>query len=164
MPGEFFFMSMGGLGMSLAGFGGLIAALTPRKETASPVARWRITHIVTWGLQLTIVGFGVIVIQSIVEDAAMTARITSGAVVVIHLLRFKSNRPGAAFRNEAERKRSVGITVGVILVVAPNMILGSVGYLHAIMLIMFAGPASIFSTGVREIFADPANEAEDTRP
>jgi len=52
--------------------------------------------------------------------------------------------------------------VGVILVVAPNMILGSVGYLHAIMLIMFAGPASIFSTGVKEIFTDPANEAEDT--
>ena len=39
MPGEFFFMSMGGLGMSLAGFGGLIAALTPKKEAASPVAR-----------------------------------------------------------------------------------------------------------------------------
>jgi hypothetical protein len=164
MPGEFFFMSMGGLGMSLAGFGGLIAALTPKKEAASPVARWRITHIVTWGLQLTIVGFGVIVIQSIVEDAAMTARIASGAVVVIHLLRFRSNRPGAAFRSEAERKRSVGLTIGVILVVAPNMILGSVGYLHAIMLIMFAGPASIFSTGVKEIFTDPANEAEDTHP
>lgn len=38
MPGEFFFMSMGGLGMSLAGFGGLLAALTPKKAATSGVS------------------------------------------------------------------------------------------------------------------------------
>ena len=164
MPSEFFFMSMGGLGMSLAGFGGLIAALTPKKAAASPVTKWRITHIVVWGLQLTIVGFGIIVIYSIVEDAQMTARIATGAVVVIHLLRFRSIRPGPAFRSEAERKQSFWGNVVIILVVAPNMILGSVGYLHAIVLVMFAGPASIFATGIKEIFDDAYAETKQARP
>ena len=89
MPGEFFFMSMGGLGMSLAGFGGIVAALTPKKAAASPVTKWRITHIVVWGLQLTIIGFGVVAVYAVVEDVAMTARIVSGAAVLIHLLRLR---------------------------------------------------------------------------
>jgi hypothetical protein len=46
MPGEFYFMAMGGLGVSLAGFAGLIAALTPEQSKDSAVARWRIGHIV----------------------------------------------------------------------------------------------------------------------
>ena len=50
MPGEFYFMAMGGLGVSLAGFAGLIAALTPKKAAASPVTKWRITQIVVWSL------------------------------------------------------------------------------------------------------------------
>lgn len=70
MPGEFFFMSMGGLGLSLAGFAGLIAALTPSEAAVSAVTKWRITHIVVWGLQLTFIGFGVVAVNAIVEDAS----------------------------------------------------------------------------------------------
>jgi len=163
MPGEFFFMSMGGLGMSLAGFGGLVAALTPKKLAASPITKWRITHIVIWGIQLTIIGFGVIAVYSIVEDAAMTARIASAAVAVIHVLRFRSMRPGPAFRTETERKRSIWFNVVLILVFVGNVILGRVGYMHVIMLILFAGPASIFAAGIKEIFDDAYRESRETR-
>jgi len=163
MPGEFFFMSMGGLGMSLAGFGGLIAALAPPKAASLAVTKWRITHIVIWGLQLTIIGFGVIAVYSVVEDAAMTARIASGAAVFIHLLRaWEVRNPGPAFRDESEMRRTVLVSVAIILFLSVNVVLGSVGYLHFVMLVMFAGPASIFATGVREIFDDENREQRET--
>lgn len=161
MPGEFFFMSMGALGMSLAGFGGLVAALTPKKMAASPITKWRITHIVIWGLQLTIIGFGVIAVYSIVEDAAMTARIASAAVAVIHVMRFRSMRPGPAWRSESDRKQAFWFTVVLILIFVGNVILGRIGYMHVIMLILFAGPASIFASGVKEIFDDAYREAQE---
>jgi len=44
-----------------------------------------------------------------------------------------------------------------------NVALGSVGYLHFVMLVMFAGPASIFARGVREIF-DGANREQRETP
>ena len=46
---------------------------------------------------------------------------------------------------------------------AGNVVVGSVGYLHAIMVIMLSGPASVFATGVREIFDDAFREARETR-
>ena len=165
MPGEFYFMSMGGLGMSLAGFGGLVAALTPKKAAASPVTKWRITHIVIWGLQLTITGFGVIAVYSIFEDAGLTARIASGGAVFIHFLRLREPmNPGPAYRNDKERKRALWGTVLLILVLSANVVLGSVGYLHVIMLVMFAGPAGIFAAGIKEIFDDAYREAKENRP
>ena len=163
MPGEFFFMSMGALGMSLAGFAGAIGALTPRKMAASAVTKWRITQIVVWGLQLTVIGFGVVAVYSIVEDASATARIASGAAAFIHLLRLRSIRPGPAWPNETERRNNLWGTWALAVVMAVNLILGSVGYLHAIMLLLFLGPASIFATGVKEIFDDAYREAKETR-
>ena len=47
---------------------------------------------------------------------------------------------------------------------AVNIVLGSVGYLHVIMLVMFAGPAGIFATGIKEIFDDAYREAKEDRP
>jgi hypothetical protein len=162
MPGEFYFMSMGGLGMSLAGFGGLVAALTPKKAAASPVTKWRITHIVIWGLQLTVIGFGVIAVYSIVEDAAVTARIVSGGAVLVHLLRLReAMNPGPAYRNDRERKQALWVTVFAIVFLSGNVVLGRVGYLHVIMLVMFAGPAGIFAAGIKEVFDDAYRETKE---
>jgi len=162
MPGEFFFMSMGGLGMSLAGFGGLVAALTPKKAAASPVTKWRITHIVIWGLQLTMIGFGVVAVYAVVEDVTLTARIISGAAVFIHLLRLReAMTPGPAYRNDTERRRAVWGTIFLIVFLSGNVFLGGVGYLHIIMLVMFGGPAGIFASGIKEIFDDAYREAKE---
>ena len=159
MPGEFYFMAMGGLGVSLAGFAGLIAALTPKKAAASPVTKWRITQIVVWSLQLTLIGFGIVALYAIIEDASTTARVASGAAALIHVFRFRSNRPGA-WPRESERKQSQWFTAVITLVLAGNIFVGGVGYLHAIMIVLLFGPASIFATGVREIFDDAFREAQ----
>jgi hypothetical protein len=43
VPGEFYFMAIGGLGVTLAGFAWLIAALEGRQgERRSPITAWRI--------------------------------------------------------------------------------------------------------------------------
>ena len=163
MPGEFFFMSIGGLGVSLAGFGGLIAALTPRKAAASAVTRWRIANLVLWGLQLTFIGFGIVALDAIVEDASTTARVASGAAALVHVWRFRAARPGPAWPRESERRATQWFTAIFTLVMAGNVVVGSVGYLHAIMVILLTGPASVFATGVREIFDDAFREARETR-
>ena len=46
---------------------------------------------------------------------------------------------------------------------AVNVALGSVGYLHVMMLVMFGGPAGIFASGVREIFDDAYRESKEAR-
>jgi hypothetical protein len=160
MPGEFYFMSMGGLGLSLAGFAGLLAALTPRKAAASPVTKWRITHIVMWGLQLTVVGFGVVAIYSVVQDAVTTARLASAMALLIHVARVQEIQPGPAWPEESKRKFAKWFTVALGIFLAGNVVLGSVGYLHVIMLVLFAGPASVFATGVKEIFDDAGRETK----
>jgi hypothetical protein len=47
-------MAMGGVGVSLAGFAGLVAALTPQSAQPSPITKWRITHIVVWSFQMAL--------------------------------------------------------------------------------------------------------------
>lgn len=163
MPGEFFFMALGGLGVSLAGFAGLIAALTPKKAAASPVTKWRITHIVVWSLQLTFIGLGVVALYAIIEDATTTARVASGLAALIHVSRFRANRPGPAWPRENERRAAQWFTAVITLALAGNILVGSVGYLHAIMIVLLLGPASIFATGVREIFDDAFREAREER-
>src|SRR5688572_28585962 len=98
MPGEYFFMAMGGLGVSLAGFAGLIAALTPDQLEGSAVARWRISHIVVWRLHLTFLGFGVVAIFAVVGSASTTARLASGlAAVLLAVREGLSTRRGPAW-------------------------------------------------------------------
>jgi hypothetical protein len=53
-------MAMGGLGISLAGFAGLIATLDRRALSGNPIAAWRIRNIVLRGSLVTIIGFGTV--------------------------------------------------------------------------------------------------------
>src|SRR5688572_17924615 len=134
MPGEFFFMAVGGLGVSLAGFAGLIAALTPEQQKDSPVARWRIGHIVVWGLHLTFLGFGVVAIFAVVGDAPTTARIASGvAAVLLGYREWGSTRPGPAWPQERARRVVLAIAIIGVVFSAANVVFGKVGYLHVIM-------------------------------
>ena len=100
-------------------------------------------------------------LYAIIEDASTTARVASGAAALIHVFRFRSNRPGPAWPRESERKQSQWFTAVIALVLAGNIFVGGVGYLHAIMIVLLFGPASIFATGVREIFDDAFREARE---
>ncbi len=159
MPGEFFFMALGGLGVSLAGFAGLIAALTPERQKGSAVARWRISHIVIWGLHLTFLGFGVVAVFAVVGDAPTTARLASGVAAVLLAVReWRSTRPGPAWPSERERRFVQAVsTTGVLFMVA-NVVVGSVGYLHVVMLMMLLAPALVFAAAVRDATTEGAGD------
>ena len=70
MTGEFYFMALGGLGVSLAGFAGLISALDRRPEGHTPIARWRIRNIVVGGFAATFIGFGIIAMSTATTNEA----------------------------------------------------------------------------------------------
>lgn len=61
------------------------------------MAQWRIGRVVAWGLHVTLLGFGVIAIYSLLEDATQTARVASGLGALIMAVRtWRSSRPSAA--------------------------------------------------------------------
>src|SRR4029077_15770764 len=78
MPGESYFMAFGGLGVSLAGFAGLISALDRRPAAHSALVAWRIRNIVFLGFSLTFVGFGTVALYAVTgADLPLTVRIAS---------------------------------------------------------------------------------------
>jgi hypothetical protein len=162
VPGEFFFMAIGGLGISLAGFAGLIAALTPEQQRGSPIARWRIAHVVQWGLHLTFLGFGVVTIYALTGDATTTARISSLlAAVVLAVREWRSTRPGPAWPQERLRRTTQAVVSVSVVLMLGNVAVGSVGNLHVIMLLMLLAPAMVFVSAVRDATAAGLDDQQE---
>lgn len=162
MPGEFFFMAVGGLGVSLAGFAGLIAALAPEQQRHSSVAQWRISRVVAWGLHVTLLGFGVIAIYSLLEDAALTARVASGLGALIMAVRtWRSSRPSAAWPDDRQRRSTMALWAVQVAFVLGNVVVGSVGYLHVIMLVFLSEPAAVFVAAIQDATSGPTATSPD---
>ena len=160
MPGVFFFMAVGGLGVSLAGFAGLIATLTPEEKRVSVTARWRIANVVEWGLQVTFLGFGVIAIHALLDDTVLTTRVASGIAALIVVIRgWRANRRGPVWPDERYRRYAIAFDALSTLVVLGNVVVASVGYLEAIVLFLLGAPAGVFVTAIKEAMKDaPAEE------
>ena len=141
-----FFMTMGGLGVSLAGFGGLFSALHHGDSEMEPeVYRWRMREIVTSSFLLAFLGFGVLVVHGFTDDLSATARIISALALVAGVVRLlTSTRPGPAWPNEADRKGAIGGSTAALLVIAGNVIAGSQNYLRIVMLLLLLTPALVF--------------------
>jgi len=141
-------MSMGGLGLSLAGFAGLIAALGPKGDHPE-IGAWRIVNIVRFGLQVTFLGFGVIAVAAVTNDVPLTVRIISGlAAISVFRLTDVATRPGPAWPDDEERVGSRRLLLATPLLIIPNVALGSVGYLHVILIGLLALPAGTLVTAV----------------
>jgi hypothetical protein len=162
MPGEFFFMAIGGLGVSLAGFAGLIAALSPKQQRDSAIARWRIGRVVAWGLHVTLLGFGIVAIFALLEDATQTARAASGlAALLLSIRSWRSSRPGPAWPEENQRRATIALWSFEVLFVLGNVVVGSVGYLHVIMLLFLAEPAAVFVAAIQDATSGTAASRPD---
>lgn len=64
MPAEGYFMAMGGLGLSLAGFARLPATFHRGGTTRPEIYKWRISAIVMGSLFVLFLGFGVVPIHT----------------------------------------------------------------------------------------------------
>lgn len=153
MPGEFFFMAMGGLGVSLAGFAGLIATLDRRALSGNPIAAWRIRNVVIRGFFVTVTGFGTVAVHTVTEDVATAVRIGSLYLALMSLFLLRESRPGPAWPDD-RRRRIVALTAPfVVTLILLNVALAKVGFLELMLLVFLSGAFAIFINAVREIGA-----------
>ena len=141
-----FFMTMGGLGVSLAGFGGLFSALYHGDgQMAQAVYRWRMREIVTSSFRLAFLGFGTVVLYGFTDDVQTTARLISALAVISGAVNVATSmKPGPAWGNERDR---IGAIVGStfwIVIIAVNVVAGSHNYLRLVMLLLLLSPALVF--------------------
>jgi hypothetical protein len=151
VPGESFFMAIGGLGVSLAGFAGLISALD-RRPVHSPVGPYRITGIVFLGFSLTIAGFGTVAAYTITaENLALTVRVGTLLLAAPLVRGYLQARPGPSWPRERERWISIAGLSVLAVVTLGNLIFASLGYLQLLMLTGLIGPVGIFYNTVRDV-------------
>lgn len=147
MQGEFYFMAVGGLGVTLAGFAGLIAALQGRE---GPVAAWRIRNVVYQGFGVTFVGFATVALYTVTQDVTLTVRLASIALVLTRAAGWVELRPSGAWRDERQRRGYVVTQLVFAAAVVANIALANVGYLQLLLLAFLSAPAGIFSRAVLE--------------
>lgn len=159
MQGEFYFMAVGGLGVTLAGFAGLIAALQGRE---GPVAGWRIRNVVAGGFSVTIVGFATVALYTLTQEVSQTVRLASIVLLALRAASWGELRPSAAWRDERQRRGGIIIQLAFAIAVVANIALASVGYLQLLLLVALTGPAGIFSLAVRDVTR--GNASKDVGP
>ena len=153
MPGEFFFMALGGLGVSLAGFVGIITALDTREHAASEVSSWRVRNIVRSGFTLTLIGFGVVAVyEATGDDLDLTIRLAALFAILANgtrmLVEFK---PGPAWPDP--RRWRVAIVMESLLLAAFAVAVArpAVGFLQVLLIFQLGFPLSIFYFTIRDI-------------
>lgn len=151
MPSEFYFMAFGGLGVSLAGFAGLISALDRSPTAHSAVAAYRVRGIVFLGFTLTLIGFGTVALYTVTgEDLVLTIRIATVALALMAVRGLNESRPGPAWRSEGERRASIVILGVMTAVTLGNVFYANLGYLQLLMLLQLSGPMSIFYNTIQD--------------
>lgn len=141
-------MAVGGLGVTLAGFAGLIAAL---QGPEGPVAAWRIRNVVYLGSTVTLTGFGTVALYTLTQDVALTVRVASIVMLAAVAARWGEHRPGAAWPDEGQRRGFIFTQLLFAIAVAVNIVLANVGYLQILLLLMLSAPLGIFARSVRDV-------------
>lgn len=163
VPGEFYFMAIGGLGVTLAGFAGLIAALEGRVgERHSPIAAWRIRNVVYQGFGVTFVGFATVALYTVTQDVAVTVRVATIGVVLSIAANWRTLLPGAAWPDERRRRGAIVARTAVSAAALVNVYLASVGFLQLLLLLLLTGPASTFILAVADVTRGDEPPANDT--
>ena len=151
VPDQFYFMSLGGLGVSLAGFAGIIATLD--KRPSSPVSRWRIRYIVFGGFILAFAGFlAIVVYRSTDENLTGTVRFMSVLLPIVLAVHYRvAQRPGPEWPNERGRRIAMAASWGAVGLWILNVFVGSLALLQGLFLGLLFDPASVFVNAVRDV-------------
>jgi hypothetical protein len=154
MPDVGYFMAIGGLGVSFAGFAGLITALDRRPDANPAVAQWRIHNLALDSLTITLVGFGVIAFHAITDgDLPLAIRLASGMGVVRWAFAASpKNMTGPAWDGIGRGQwwfsmSFVGLAVGAWVV---SLALGSLPFFQLLMFLALFGPVTVFYNTIRD--------------
>jgi hypothetical protein len=152
MPGEFYFMAVGGLGVTLAGFAGLIAALDGGRESGhTPIAAWRIRNVVYQGFGVTFVGFGTVALYAVTQEVALTVRLATVGAVLAVAANWRTLQRGPAWPDERRRRVAIAVRAAACAAALVNVALASLGYLELFLLLVLSGPASTFILAVADV-------------
>lgn len=153
MPGEFFFMALGGLGVSLAGFVGIITALDSREDARSAVSSWRVRNIVRSGFTLTLIGFGIVAVYAASgEDLDLTVRLAALFAILANGTRLRMEfRRGPAWPDADRWRVAVAMESLLLAAFAVAVVFPSVGFLQILLIFQLGFPLSIFYFTIREI-------------
>ncbi len=156
MPDEFFFLTFGGLGVSLAGFAGLIHALDRSDSADNPETKWRIRNIVMGGFTVALAGLLTWPVYGFTQDVDTTVRIVSAYFVLGLIRQFAVDaRPGPAWPNDTRRKVFLGIGVALGVVAVINVFAASVALLELLFFLAIGGPIGTFIRAIGDLH-DPA--------
>ncbi|HET9682306.1 MAG TPA: hypothetical protein VFP19_09730 [Candidatus Limnocylindrales bacterium] len=147
------FTALAAVGISLAGFAGVIAALGRTPGGHAAVLAYRITNIVFLGLTRAMAAFGTLVAYTMADgDLALAVRVGTVLVLLPYLRGFDQLRPGPAWPDERQRRVGFGVLIGMLLLTAANIALASVGYLELLLLVaLVVGPGLIFYNTIRDV-------------
>jgi len=155
MPGEFFFLTFGGLGISLAGFAGLIFVLDRRKDPDHPIARWRVMHIGNTGLSIAQTGLVVFPAFYLTDSVESTVRITSLiGLIFFSAPKFNLHRRSAAWPSERRRKVNIAIEAATAVGWTISIVIGSVGLLMLLFVIWISDGIGAFMRAITEFRLD----------
>lgn len=155
-------MAVGGLGVTLAGFAGLISALERREAGFSPVATWRIRRVVYAGFGVTFVGFTTVALYTITEDVALTVRLATIGLVLSMWGDWRAWSPSGAWPDDRRRRGTVIGRLVASAVALVNVALASVGFLQLLLLLLLSAPASIFMLAVADVTRGDESPDNDT--
>ncbi len=157
MPGEFFFLTFGGLGISLAGFAGLIFVLDRGPSTDNAISRWRIRHIALSGLMIATAGLLVFPFYFLSDSVADTVRLTSvfGLLSLFASAR-RDLRPGPAWPDEGRRKINLALAGAAAALWMACLISASVGLLMLTFVAWLSAPIKTFARSILELRIEEA--------
>lgn len=152
MTDEIFWLTFAGLGISLAGFAGLIHALDRSGDADNPITKWRIRNIVAGGVGIALSGLFVWPVFRLTEDVELTVRITSIFLLLQFFPQMRSMfQPGPEWPDESRRRVVLGSSIVMSLLVASNVVIGSVGFLELLFLLAVAVPIGIFVRAIGDL-------------
>ena len=154
-------MALGGLGVSLAGFVGIITALDRRMEAGSPISLWRVRNIVRAGFTLTIIGFGIVAVYAATDgDSKLSIRIASAFAILMILLRLKAEfGPGPAWPSARSRQVAIAMEALGAVGFAATLVTGSVGLFQLLLIYQLGFPLSIFYNTIRDTAGGAVRES-----
>ena len=157
MPNAAFLMTVGGLGVSFAGFAGLITALDRRPTKPEAVIEWRIRNLVLDSFMITAICFGAVALFEITDgDLALTIRIAA----VVALLRWAramspSNLTGPAWEGYGKQQwwfSILGLSFGAATWVFCFVVATMDAFLIVVLFSMF-GPMTILYNTIHDAAA-----------
>jgi hypothetical protein len=140
----FFFLSMAGLGLSVAGFAGLVSAFRRRDEGWTRTELWRLRTIARLSFVLVFLALLVFPLYALSGDETAVIRVLSASIVLLYLGEIIA--PGFDRTNWPGRSWLYSALVDALfaLVSLVNLVAGQTGLLELALVLRLLHPVNLF--------------------